>query len=183
MLQEDDVIVWIEERLYSISTVDVSVGNVLCGIRKKLWTTVFCTSKSIVISESSTNGIKTKVWTMLEEDDVIVWVEERLDPISTVDGSVGNVLCGIRKKLWTTVFSTSKSMVISEDSRNGIKTKVFTMLEEDDVIVWVEERLDSISTGDGCVGSILYGIRKKLWTTVFSTSKWIVISEASTNGI
>ena len=120
MLQEDDVIVWIEERLYSISTVDVSVGNVLCGIRKKLWTTVFCTSKSIVISESSTNGIKTKVWTMLEEDDVIVWVEERLDPISTVDGSVGNVLCGIRKNLWTTVFSTSKSMVISEDSRNGI---------------------------------------------------------------
>ena len=35
---------------------------------------------------------------MLEGDDVIVWVEERLDSISTVDGSVGNVLCGIRKK-------------------------------------------------------------------------------------
>ena len=34
---------------------------------------------------------------MLEEDDVIVWVEERLDSISTVDGSVGNVLCGIQK--------------------------------------------------------------------------------------
>ena len=29
---------------------------------------------------------------MLEEDDVIVWVEERLDSISTVDGSVRNVL-------------------------------------------------------------------------------------------
>ena len=35
---------------------------------------------------------------MLEEDDVIVWVEERLDSISTVDCSNGNVLCGIRKK-------------------------------------------------------------------------------------
>ena len=35
---------------------------------------------------------------MLEEDDVIVWVEERLDSISTLDGSVGNVLFGIRKK-------------------------------------------------------------------------------------
>ena len=34
---------------------------------------------------------------MLEEDDVIVWVEERLDSISTLDGSVRNVLCGIRK--------------------------------------------------------------------------------------
>ena len=33
---------------------------------------------------------------MLEEDDVIVWVEERLDSISTLDGSVGNVLCEIR---------------------------------------------------------------------------------------
>ena len=41
---------------------------------------------------------------MLEEDDVIVWVEERLDSISTVDGIVRNVLCGIRKKLWTSVF-------------------------------------------------------------------------------
>ena len=35
---------------------------------------------------------------MLEEVHVIVGVEERLDSISTVDGSVGNVLCGIRKK-------------------------------------------------------------------------------------
>ena len=57
MLEADDVIVWVEERLYSISTVDGSVGNVLCGIRKKLWTSVFCTSKSIVVSEASTNGI------------------------------------------------------------------------------------------------------------------------------
>ena len=57
---------------------------------------------------------------MLEEIHVIVWVEERLDTISTVDGSVGNVLCGIRKKLWTTVFCTSKSILISEASTNGV---------------------------------------------------------------
>ena len=57
MLEEDDVIVWVEERLDSSSTVDGSVGNILCGIRKKLWTIIFCTKKSIVISEASTNGI------------------------------------------------------------------------------------------------------------------------------
>ena len=57
---------------------------------------------------------------MLEEVVVIVLVEERLDSISTVDGIVGKVLSGIRKKLWTTVFCTSKSIVISEASRNGI---------------------------------------------------------------
>ena len=57
---------------------------------------------------------------MLEEDDVIVWVEDPLDSISTLDGSVRNVLCGIRKKLWTTVFFTRKSILISEASTNGI---------------------------------------------------------------
>ena len=57
MLEDGVVIVWVEERLDSIWTVDCSVGNVLYGIRKKFWTTVFCTSKSIVISEASTNGI------------------------------------------------------------------------------------------------------------------------------
>ena len=57
MLEEDDVIVWVEERLDSSSTVDGSVGNILCGIRKKLWTIIFCTRKSIVISEAPTNGI------------------------------------------------------------------------------------------------------------------------------
>ena len=57
---------------------------------------------------------------MLEEVHVIVCVEEWLDSISTVDGSVGNLLCGIRKKLWTTVFSTSKSIVISEIWKNVI---------------------------------------------------------------
>ena len=57
MLEEVVVIVWVEERLYSILTVDCSNGNVLCGIRKKLWKTVLCTSKSIVISEASSNAI------------------------------------------------------------------------------------------------------------------------------
>ena len=57
MLEEVVVIIWVEERLDSISTVDCSNGNVLSAIRKNLWTTVFCTSKSIVISEASTNGI------------------------------------------------------------------------------------------------------------------------------
>ena len=57
MLEEVVVNVWLEERLVSIWNVDSSYGNVLCGIRKKLWTTVFCTSKSIVISEASTNAI------------------------------------------------------------------------------------------------------------------------------
>ena len=54
MLEEVVVIVWVEERLDSIFILDCSNGNVLCGIRKKLWTTVFCTSKSILISEVST---------------------------------------------------------------------------------------------------------------------------------
>ena len=57
MLEEVVGIVWVEERLDSISTVDYSNGNVLCAIRKNLWTTVFCTSKWIVISEASTNGV------------------------------------------------------------------------------------------------------------------------------
>ena len=57
MLEEVVVIVWVEERFDFISTVDCSNGNVLCGIGKKLWTTVFCTSKSIFHSEAYTNGI------------------------------------------------------------------------------------------------------------------------------
>ena len=36
---------------------------------------------------------------MLEEDDIIVWVEERIDSISAVDGIARNVFCGIRKKI------------------------------------------------------------------------------------
>ena len=57
MLEEVVVIVWVEEQVYSIWTVDFSNGNVLSGIRKMLWKTVLCTSKSIVISEASTNGV------------------------------------------------------------------------------------------------------------------------------
>ena len=97
MLKEVVVIVWVEERLDSIWTLKCSNGNVLCGIHKKLWTTAFCTRKSILIYEASTNGIKAKVLTMLEEVVVIVWVEERLDSIWTLEYSNGNVLCGIRK--------------------------------------------------------------------------------------
>ena len=66
MLKEVVVIIWVEERLDSIWTLECSNGNVLCGIRKKLWPTAFCTRKSIVISEASTNGIEAKVSTMLE---------------------------------------------------------------------------------------------------------------------
>ena len=120
MLEEVVVIVSVEERLDSIWTLDCSSGNVLCGIRKKFWTTFFCTSKSIVISEASTNGIQTRVSTMLEEVVVIVWLEQRLDSIWTVDCSSGNVLCGIGKKLWTTVVCTSKSIIISEAFTNDI---------------------------------------------------------------
>ena len=57
MLEQVVVIVWVEEQLDSIWTVDCSNGNVICGIRKKLWKTVLCTSKSIVISEAFTNGV------------------------------------------------------------------------------------------------------------------------------
>ena len=57
---------------------------------------------------------------MLEEVVVIVWVEKRIDPIWTVDCSYRNVPCGIRKKLWTIVFCTSKSILISKASTNGI---------------------------------------------------------------
>ena len=57
MLEEVVLIVWAEERLDSIWTVHCSLGNVVSGIRQKLWTTVFCASKSILISEASTNGI------------------------------------------------------------------------------------------------------------------------------
>ena len=120
MLKEVVDFVWVQERLDSIWTLECSNGNVLCGIRKKLWTTAFCTRKSILISEASTNGIIAKVLTMLEEVVVIVWVEERLHSIWTLQYSNGNVLYGIRKKLWTTTFCTRKSIVISEASTNGI---------------------------------------------------------------
>ena len=183
MLKEVVVIVWVEERLDSIWSLECSNENVLCGIRKRLWTTAFCTSKSIVISEASTNGIEAKVSTMLEEVVVIVWVEERLDSNWTLEYSNGNVLCGIRKKLWTTAFCTRKSILISEAATSGIKAKVSTMLEEVVVILWVEERLDSIWIVYSGNGNVLCGSRKKFWTTVYWTGKSKLISEASTNGI
>ena len=57
MLEEVVVNVWVEDRPYSIWTVDTSNRNVFCGIHKKLWLTVYCTTKSIVIVEASTNGV------------------------------------------------------------------------------------------------------------------------------
>ena len=107
MLEQVVFIVLVEDPLDSIWTVDCSNGNVLCGIRKKLWKTVLCTSKSIVISEASTYGVQRKNLKMLEEVVVIVWVEDQLDSIWNVECSNENVLCGIRKKLWTTIFCTS----------------------------------------------------------------------------
>ena len=57
MLEQVVIIVLVEDPLDCIWTVDCSNENVLCGIRKKLWKTVLCTSKSILISEASTNGV------------------------------------------------------------------------------------------------------------------------------
>ena len=104
MLKEVVVIVWVEERLDSIWIVYSGKGNVLCGYRKKFWTTVFWTGKSMLISEASTNGIKAKVSTMLEEVVVILWIEERLDSIWIVYIGNGNLLCGFHKKLWLNFF-------------------------------------------------------------------------------
>ena len=160
MLEEVVVIVWAEERLDSIWNVDCNNGKVLYGIRKKLWTTAFCTRKSILISEASTNKIQAKVLKMFEEVVVIVWLEERLDSIWTLEYSNGNVLCGIRKKLWTTAFCTRKSILISEATTCGIHAKVSTMLKEVVVNVWQEERLDSISTVDCSNRNVYCGIRK-----------------------
>ena len=120
MLEEVVVNVWLEERLVSIWTVDSSNGNVLSGIRKN------CEKQSCApVNQSSFLRLpqmvfKKKNSTMLQEVVVSVWVEDQLDSIWTVDCSNGNVLCGIRKKLWTTVFCTSKSIVISEASTNTI---------------------------------------------------------------
>ena len=44
MLEHVVVIVLVEDPLDSIWTVDCSNENVLSGIRKKLWKTIFCTS-------------------------------------------------------------------------------------------------------------------------------------------
>ena len=120
MLEEVVVIIWVEDQLDSVWTVDCSNGNVLCGIRKN------CEKQSCApVNQSSFLRIpqmvfKKKNSTMLEEVVVNVWLEERLVFIWTVDTSNGNVLCGIRKKLWKTVLCTSKSILISEASTNGV---------------------------------------------------------------
>ena len=113
----------------------VAMETYFAEFARKLWTTAFCTRKSILISEAATSGIQAKVSTILDEVVVIVWVEERLDSIWTLEYSNRNVLCGIRKKLWTTAFCTGKSILISEASTNGIEAKVSTMLEEVVVIL------------------------------------------------
>ena len=78
----------------------------------------FCSRKSIVIFMPYSNDIYTKVLTMLEKVVQIVSVDERLDSTGTVDCSIGNALCGIRKKLCTTLFNTSNSILIFMRSTN-----------------------------------------------------------------
>ena len=107
----------------------------------------------------STNDNETKVSTMLEKVVEIFLVEERLDSIRTVDCSIGNALCGIRKKLRTTLPYTSKSILIFMLSTNDNETKVLTMLGKVVQIVSVEERLNSIRTFDCTFGNALCGIR------------------------
>ena len=97
----------------------VAMETYFAQFAKKLWTTAFCTRKSILISEAATSGIQAKVSTILKEVVVIVWVEERLDSIWIVYSGNGNLLCGFRKKLWLKFFLTGKSTVISEASTNG----------------------------------------------------------------
>ena len=120
MLEQIVVNFLVDDPLDSIWTVDCSNGNILWGIRK------YCEKQSCApVNQSSFLRLpqmvfKKKNSTMLQEVVVSVWVEDQLDSIWTVDCSNVNVLCGIRKKLWTTVFSTSKSIVISEASTNAI---------------------------------------------------------------
>ena len=120
MLEQLVVIILVEDPLDSILTVDCSNGNVLCGIRKN------CEKQSSApVNQSSFLRLpqmvfKKKNSRILEEVVVSVWVEDQLDSILTVDTSNGNVLCGIRKKLWTTVLCTRKSILIFEVSVNGV---------------------------------------------------------------
>ena len=120
MLEQVVVIVLVDDPLDSIWTVDCSNENVLCGICKN------CEKQSCVpVNQSSFLRLpqmvfKKKNSAMLQEVVVSFWVEDQLDSIWNVVCSNGNVLCVIRKKLWTTVFCTSKSIVISEASTNAI---------------------------------------------------------------
>ena len=60
---------------------------------------------------------------MLEEVHIIVWVEERLDSISTLDGSVGNVICGIRKNCEEQSFAPEKQSSFLIFERMAFKRK------------------------------------------------------------
>ena len=120
MLEQVVVIVLVEDPLDSIWTVDCSNGKYFGESAKS------CEKQSCApVNQSSFLRLlrmvfKKKNSTMLEEVVVIVWVEDQVDSIWTVDCSNENVLCGIRKKLWKTVLCTSKSILISEASTNGV---------------------------------------------------------------
>ena len=120
---------------------------------------------------------------MLEQVVVIVLVEDPLDSIWTVDCSNGNVLCRIRKNREKQPFAQVNQSSFLRLPQMVFKKKNSTILEEVVVSVRVEDKLDSIWTVDCSNGNVLCKIRKKLWTTVFCTSKSIVISEACTNAI
>ena len=97
MFKKGVLFVWVEERFYSIETVDVRTENVICGIRKHLWKHYFNTRKSILIFMTFKNNNWTKVLAMLEKVVQIIWVEDRRDSIRTKECSIGNALCGIQK--------------------------------------------------------------------------------------
>ena len=120
MLEQVVVIVIVEDPLDSILTVDCSNGNVLSRIRKNCEKQSCAPVNQTSFLKLTEMVFKKKNSTMLEEVVVSVWVEHQLDSIWTVDCSNGNVLGGFRKKLWTTFFCTSKSILISEGSINGI---------------------------------------------------------------
>ena len=99
-------------------TVDCSIGIVFCGIWK-----IRCEQHyfSQVQINSNFCGLLLKwyLWRLPFNDhqkmSSRVQFEQKttkLDSIWSVDCSIGNVFCGIRKKLWTTVFFTSKSILI-----------------------------------------------------------------------
>ena len=66
---------------------------------------------------------------MLEEVVVIVWVEERLDSIWTVDCTSGDVLCGIRKRIVNIVWVEERldsiwTVTVSGDVLCGIRKRI-----------------------------------------------------------
>ena len=120
---------------------------------------------------------------MLEQVVVIVLVEDPLDSIWTMDCSNGNVLWDFRKNCEKQCYAPVNQSSFLSLRQMVFKKKNSTMLQEVVISVWVEDQLYSIWTVDCSNGNILYVIRKKFWKTVLCTTKSIVISEASTNGI